>query len=199
MAAYERLVVMLLPPRHGRPGTGTLQCQIGKISYVGADFNIIATNVTTPASYFHLLRRQLAMPFRKPIGTHVTKSLLRHPKCVSSIKILSLKWFQTVIDDTTVKKADRILFCSGKIYYELDGILGEKNNIDNVAIVRVEQLFPFQKKDERHHPKTQGSRSVVGTGKKSANMGAWNYMLNYLEEINGSSSQKAECITGNGL
>ena len=172
-------LVMLLP--HGMEGQGPehSSARLERFLMLGADFNIIVANVTTPANYFHLLRRQLAMPFRKPVVHMSPKSLLRHPKCVSSIKDFEPKnGFQTVIDDTTVKKADRILFCSGKIYYELDEYR-EKNNIDNVAIVRVEQLFPLPEKKMRDIIKKHKGAEVLWVQEESANMGAWNYMLNY--------------------
>ena len=118
-----------------------------------------------PPTTFTCWEGSWPMPFRKPVVHMSPKSLLRHPKCVSSIKDFEPKnGFQTVIDDTTVKKADRILFCSGKIYYEL-GWIRRKNNIDNVANCEGRTTLPLPEKRWETSSKTQGSRSVVGTGR----------------------------------
>lgn len=172
-------LVMLLP--HGMEGQGPehSSARLERFLMMGADFNIIVANVTTPANYFHLLRRQLALPFRKPVIHMSPKSLLRHPKCVSKISEFEPKnGFQTIIEDSTVKKAERLLFCSGKVYYDLEEYR-EKHNIENTAIVRVEQLFPLPEKKMREIMKKHKGAEVFWVQEESANMGAWNYMLNY--------------------
>ena len=175
-------LVMLLP--HGMEGQGPehSSARLERFLMMGADFNIIVANVTTPANYFHLLRRQLALPFRKPVIHMSPKSLLRHPKCVSKISEFEPKnGFQTIIEDSTVKKAERLLFCSGKVYYDLEEYR-EKHNIENTAIVRVEQLFPLPEKKMREIMKKHKGAEVFWVQEESANMGAWNYMLNYFRK-----------------
>ena len=108
-----------------------------------ADNNIQVANCTTPANFFHILRRQLHREFRKPLIMFTPKSLLRAPKCVSPLEDFTEGKFQEVIDDNyaDAKKVKRVLFCSGKIYYDLL----EKQQADkrkDVAIVRIEQLYP---------------------------------------------------------
>ncbi len=175
-------LVMLLP--HGMEGQGPehSSARLERFLQLGADFNIIVANVTTPANYFHLLRRQLALPFRKPVVHMSPKSLLRHPKCVSKISDFESKnGFQLVIEDPMTKKAERLLFCSGKVYYDLEEYR-EKHNIENTAIVRVEQLFPLPEKKMREIMKKHKGAEVFWVQEESANMGAWNYMLNYFRK-----------------
>ena len=100
-------------------------------------------NCTTPANFYHVLRRQLKRDFRKPLVVFTPKSLLRHPKCVSTIGDLADGKFEGIIDDTIdPKSVNRLVLCSGKIYYELLE-RREQDNFYNVAIVRIEQLFPL--------------------------------------------------------
>ncbi|MBK7220308.1 MAG: 2-oxoglutarate dehydrogenase E1 component [Saprospiraceae bacterium] len=175
-------LVMLLP--HGMEGQGPehSSARLERFLMMGADFNIIVANVTTPANYFHLLRRQLALPFRKPVIHMSPKSLLRHPKCVSKISEFESKnGFQMLIEDPMAKKAERLLFCSGKVYYDLEEYR-EKHNIENTAIVRVEQLFPLPEKKMREIMKKHKGAEVFWVQEESANMGAWNYMLNYFRK-----------------
>ncbi|MBK8701750.1 MAG: 2-oxoglutarate dehydrogenase E1 component [Saprospiraceae bacterium] len=172
-------LVMLLP--HGMEGQGPehSSARLERFLQMGADFNVIVANVTTPANYFHLLRRQLAMPFRKPLIVMSPKSLLRHPKCISPITEFEPKHgFQPVIEDNKVKNASRILFCSGKLFYELDEYR-TTNKIEDVAIIRIEQLFPLPEKKMRDIMKKNKGASCFWVQEESANMGAWNYLMNY--------------------
>ena len=136
-------LVMMLP--HGMEGQGPEHSsgRIERFLELCANDNLIIANCTTPANYFHLLRRQLVRDFRKPLVVFTPKSLLRHPKVVSKMEDFTKVNFQEVIDDSYVKAASvkRVLFCSGKIYYDLL----EKQQADkrtDVAIVRIEQLYP---------------------------------------------------------
>jgi 2-oxoglutarate dehydrogenase E1 component len=177
-------LVMLLP--HGMEGQGPehSSARLERFLQMGADFNMIIANVTTPANYFHLLRRQLALPFRKPVVMMSPKSLLRHPKVVSPIKEFETKnSFQQIIDDASVKNARRVLFCSGKIYYDLEEYR-EKNSISDVALVRVEQLFPLPEKKMRDIIKKHKEADVFWVQEESQNMGAWNFLLNYFRKDN---------------
>jgi len=144
-----------------------------------ANFNMIVCNVTTPSNFFHMIRRQLAMPFRKPLIHMSPKSMLRHPECISPIEECTGNHrFLEVIGDSEVKKASRVLFCSGKIYYELNEFR-RSNNIKDVAIIRIEQLYPFPETEIRTWMKHYSKASFFWVQEESANMGAWSYLLRY--------------------
>src|SRR5690606_6226979 len=136
-------LVMLLP--HGMEGQGPEHSsgRIERFLELCANENMIIANVTTPANFFHLLRRQLAHNFRKPLVVFTPKSLLRHPRVVSKLADFTEANFQEVIDDASAKASSvkRVLFCSGKIYYDLL----EKQESDKrkeVGNVRIEQHYP---------------------------------------------------------
>ncbi|OKS87942.1 2-oxoglutarate dehydrogenase E1 component [Mucilaginibacter polytrichastri] len=172
-------LVMLLP--HGYEGQGPehSSARIERFMELCADNNIQVANCTTPANFFHVLRRQLHRDFRKPLVVFTPKSLLRHPACVSPLADFTDGQFQEMIDDTFVdaKKVKRVLFCSGKIYYDLL----EKQQTDNrkdVAVVRVEQLYPTPK-DQMEKLKAKYSKAdeFIWVQEEPENMGAWPYML----------------------
>lgn len=101
-------------------------------------------NCTTPANFFHILRRQMKRPFRKPLVVFTPKSLLRHPRCISPLEDFTSGSFQEVIDDEQADPAQviKLVFCSGKVYYDL---LEEKEKINakEIALIRIEQLYPL--------------------------------------------------------
>jgi 2-oxoglutarate dehydrogenase E1 component len=170
-------VVMLLP--HGMEGQGPehSSARLERFLQLCADFNMIICNTTTPANYFHMIRRQLAMPYRKPLIHMSPKSLLRHPECISNITDMTGNTkFMEVIPDTDIKKAKRVLFCSGKIYYDLLDYRN-KNNIKDIAIVRVEQLYPLPEVKIRSIIKQYGKAEIFWVQEESANMGAWSYLM----------------------
>src|SRR6202012_3332015 len=169
--------VMLLP--HGYEGQGPehSSARIERFMELCADNNIQIANCTTPANFFHALRRQMHREFRKPLVVFTPKSLLRNPKCVSPINEFTDAGFQELIDDSYVdaKKVKRVLFCSGKIYYDLL----EKQQADgrkDVAIVRIEQLYPTpvqqMAKLKAKYPKAE----FIWVQEEPENMGAWPYM-----------------------
>lgn len=172
-------LVMLLP--HGYEGQGSEHSSARMERYLQlcSRDNMVVADVTTPANFFHLLRRQLKWDFRKPLIVFTPKSLLRHPKVVSGKEELANGQFQEVIDDAQVdkKKVKQVVFVTGKFYYDLLEYR-EANNRSDVALVRVEQLFPL--------PEAQ-LKEVIATYPKDArlmwaqeepkNMGAWGYML----------------------
>ncbi|WP_158825144.1 2-oxoglutarate dehydrogenase E1 component [Mucilaginibacter lacusdianchii] len=172
-------LVMLLP--HGFEGQGPehSSARIERFMELCADSNIQAVNCTTPANFFHVLRRQLHRDFRKPLVVFTPKSLLRHPACVSKLEDFTQGKFQELIDDASVdtKNVKRVLFCSGKIYYELL----EKQQADkrtDVAIVRVEQLYPTPKLEmEAIKEKYTNATEFFWVQEEPENMGAWPYML----------------------
>jgi 2-oxoglutarate dehydrogenase, E1 component len=172
-------LVMLLP--HGLEGQGPehSSARIERFLELCAENNMQIVNCTTPANFFHVLRRQLKRDFRKPLIVFTPKSLLRHPKVVSSLSEFSTRsQFQEVIDDSYVKSADvkRVLFCSGKIYYDLL----EKQQADerkDVAIVRVEQLYPTPMDRLRAvRNKYKNAKEFLWVQEEPENMGAWPYI-----------------------
>jgi 2-oxoglutarate dehydrogenase E1 component len=170
-------LVMMLP--HGMEGQGPehSSARIERFLELCADENMILANCTSPANYFHLLRRQLVREFRKPLVVFTPKSLLRHPKVVSPLKDFTEGVFQEVIDDTNVAAKDvkRLLFCSGKVYYDLL----EKQEADkrkDVAIVRIEQLFPIPAEQLKAiRKKYNKAKEFVWVQEENENMGAWSY------------------------
>jgi len=175
-------LVMLLP--HGMEGQGPehSSARMERFLQNCANFNMIIANVTTPANFFHMIRRQLAMPYRKPLVLMSPKSLLRHPECVSNIEEFSGKTkFKEIIPDNLVKKAKRVLFCSGKLYYELNEYR-TANKINDVAIIRVEQLYPLPETEIRSIMKQYGKAAFFWVQEESANMGAWSYLMTYFRK-----------------
>ncbi|MGY4385338.1 2-oxoglutarate dehydrogenase E1 component [Pedobacter sp. UYP24] len=175
----ENGLVMLLP--HGYEGQGPehSSARIERFMELCADYNMQVVNCSTPANFFHALRRQFKRDFRKPLVVFTPKSLLRHPKCVSPLEDFTDGKFQEVIDDTNVKASDvtRVLYCSGKIYYELLE-KQEKDQIKNVAIVRVEQLYPTPfTQMEVVYKKYKNAKEAVWVQEEPENMGAWPYLL----------------------
>ncbi|GGZ74688.1 2-oxoglutarate dehydrogenase E1 component [Algibacter mikhailovii] len=171
-------IVVLLP--HGYEGQGSEHSSARMERYLqlcGND-NMIVADCTTPANFYHLLRRQMKRNFRKPLIVLTPKSLLRHPKAVSSLNELASGTFQEVIDDTiTPSKVKKLVFCTGKFYYEL---LAEREALerDDVALVRIEQLFPLHEaKLEEVIKKYPNVEKYVWAQEEPQNMGAWSYML----------------------
>jgi len=137
-------VTLLLP--HGYEGQGPehSSARLERFLQLAAELNIVVTNVTTAANLFHLLRRQLAWPFRKPLINFSPKANLRHPGSYSAVSSFTQSRFQEVIDDTNAEsgKVKKVLFCAGKIFFELEERKTREQRND-IAIVRVEQLYPL--------------------------------------------------------
>lgn len=169
-------LVMLLP--HGYEGQGPehSSARLERFLQMCAEMNMVVANITDPANFFHAMRRQLAWPFRKPLVIMSPKSLLRHPKCVSPIeKVSTGKFEELIVDEAESKKVRKILFCSGKIYYDLLE-KKERENIKDVVIARVEQLYPTPQDKMLElvakHPKAE----VCWVQEEPENMGAWYFM-----------------------
>jgi 2-oxoglutarate dehydrogenase E1 component len=179
-------LVLLLP--HGYEGQGPehSSARLERFLQACAEFNIVVANVTTPANFFHLMRRQLNWSFRKPLVVMSPKSLLRHPECRSEISELSSGSFQPLIPDTwcykSGKKIRRILLCSGKIYYDLRARQMQGNHKD-VALIRLEQLYPLPLNEIIDLLNHYTEAEVCWVQEEPANMGAWTYMLNRFPEI----------------
>ena len=145
---------------------------------------MIVVNCTTPANFFHALRRQLKWNFRKPMVVFTPKSLLRHPKCVSKLDELANGGFQELIDDASIdaSKVSTVIFTQGKVHYEL-AEHREKNNITDTALVRIEQLHPLPADQMRAVIKKYAkAERYLWVQEEPLNMGAWSYMaLNFNE------------------
>ena len=173
-------LVMLLP--HGYEGQGAehSSARLERYLQMCAKYNMQIVNCTAPANFYHVLRRQLKREYRKPLVVFTPKSLLRHPKCVSSISDLADGKFEGIIDDTIAPKSvDRLVLCSGKIYYELLD-RREKEAAENVALVRVEQLFPLDKQSIIELVEKYNAKELVWAQEEPENMGAWTFILSEL-------------------
>lgn len=171
-------LTLLLP--HGFEGMGPehSSARLERWMSLCAEDNIQVTYPTTPAQYFHLLRRQVLRRWRKPLVVMSPKSLLRHLECISNLEELSSGGFQRIIPDQSEaapEKINRILICSGKIYYELDK-KREDLKRDDVAILRMEQLYPFPAKElERILSSYREGVPLFWVQEEPANMGAWRH------------------------
>jgi 2-oxoglutarate dehydrogenase E1 component len=171
-------LVMLLP--HGYEGQGPEHSNARPERYLqlSANYNLIVANVTTPANFFHLLRRQLKFPFRKPLVVMSPKSMLRHPLCVSPLESLVNGSFQETIGDTYAdpKKVKKVLLCTGKLYYELYE-RQQADKRDDVAIIRLEQMHPFPQNQIDAHLSQYENAKVYWVQEEPFNMGGWTFML----------------------
>lgn len=177
-------LVMLLPHGYEFQGAEHSSARMERYLQLCARDNMYIADCSTPANMFHLLRRQMKSNFRKPLIVFTPKSLLRHPKAVSTVAELTNDSFQEVIDDASadVKKVKTLVFCTGKFYYDLLTVQEEKKR-DDVALVRVEQLFPVpadQMKDVIK--KYKNADDVVWAQEEPRNMGAWSHFLMHFSE-----------------
>lgn len=173
-AKWSRLsgIVMLLP--HGMEGGGPehSSARLERFLQLCSTDNMQVTNPTTPAQYFHLLRRQVVRPWRKPLIVMTPKSLLRNPDAVSPLADLTHGKFQRVIPGTR-PKANRVVMCSGKVYYDLEAARKAANKED-VDIIRLEQYYPFPKEElEKALALYPANTEVIWLQEEPANMGAW--------------------------
>ena len=178
-------LVMLLP--HGYEGQGSEHSSARMERYLQlcSTDNMVVADVTTPANMFHLLRRQMKWGFRKPLIVFTPKSLLRHPLVVSSKEELAQGSFQEVFDDTSVakKKVTSLVFCTGKFYYDLLE-RREENGRGDVALVRIEQLFPLpQKQLEAIIASYPNVTDYVWAQEEPRNMGAWGHILMNFDQV----------------
>jgi 2-oxoglutarate dehydrogenase E1 component len=139
---------------------------------------------TTPAQFFHLLRRQVIETLRKPLIVFTPKGLLRHPECISSVDDLANGSFHEILDDPAAPQNPQTLaFCSGRIYYDL---IAERKKLQapSVALIRIEQLFPLNRKKLKELiEKYRGFKECCWVQDEPANMGAWEYIRPQLEEL----------------
>jgi 2-oxoglutarate dehydrogenase E1 component len=169
-------LTMLLP--HGYEGQGPehSSARLERFLQLCADHNMQVCVPSTPAQVFNMLRRQVVRPMRRPLVVMSPKSLLRHPLAVSSLEEMSTGVFHNVIgeiDDLDAKAVERVVFCSGKVYYELLD-QRRKNELDNVAIVRIEQLYPFPEQElQAVLNEYQHVKQFVWCQEEPQNQGAW--------------------------
>ncbi len=188
-AAYDKWhrvsgLVMLLP--HGYEGQGPehSNAYLERYLMAGAENNMQICNLTTPAQLFHALRRQIKANFRRPLIIMAPKSLLRHKRAVSPIADFVTGSFQEILDDPLIPdNPRRLVLCSGKVFYDL--LAGrEERGIEDVAIVRVEQFYPFNTKlFERIVAPYRGAADIVWTQEETQNRGGWAFMMPRLLEL----------------
>jgi 2-oxoglutarate dehydrogenase E1 component len=182
-------LVLLLP--HGYEGQGPehSSARLERFLQLCAENNMQVCNLTTPAQYFHALRRQIHRNFRKPLVLMTPKSLLRHKLCVSPVADFTHGSFQTVLGDVdpiVPSKVRRVVLCSGKIFYDLL-VARRERDIDDIAFVRVEQLYPFPEKElqamiQQYPPRCE----ILWAQEEPWNMGAWPDMFRRLLRLVGT-------------
>ena len=177
-------IVVLLP--HGYEGQGSehSSARIERFLQLCAEDNMTVANCTTPANFYHLLRRHMKRKHRKPLIVFTPKSLLRHPKAVNPIEDFAKGSFQEVINDTIApKKITKLVFCTGKFYYEL---LEERDSTkrEDIALIRVEQLFPLhEEKIQKVIDLYPNAKEYVWAQEEPKNMGAWSFMLQRFNNV----------------
>ncbi len=195
-------IVLLLP--HGYEGQGPehSSARLERFLQSCAENNMTVANVTSPSNFFHLLKRQLKRNFRKPLIVMSPKSQFRHPLCVSDLSELEKgNGFKEVIVDDIVKarSAKRLILCTGKVYYDLLEYR-TANNIKDVAIVRIEQLYPFPKKQVDKILKSYAKSDIKWVQEESQNMGAWTHIMQqYRREPIELISRKATASPATGF
>ena len=186
-------LVMLLP--HGYEGQGPehSSARVERYLQACAQENIQIVNCTTPANYFHALRRQLHRPFRKPLVVFTPKSLLRHKRCISEIEDFTKEnSFHRVLSDKAEfsqynmiplakdEEIEKVVLCTGKIYYDLVDER-EKQKANKVQLVRIEQLYPFPAKTlAKHLNRFSNAKSFIWCQEEPQNMGCWNHVERYV-------------------
>ena len=187
-------LVVLLP--HGYEGQGPehSSARIERFLTLCADLNMQVTYCSTPANYFHLLRRQLHRPFRKPLIVFTPKSLLRNPECVSDLFAFTTGGFRELIDDDKVLTSEvtKVVLCTGKIFYDLDL---ERNKLENknTALIRLEQLYPLPLKQIiALKGKYKNVKTWLWVQEEPENMGAWPFILRKLPDFNFSVIARSE-------
>jgi 2-oxoglutarate dehydrogenase E1 component len=179
-------IVLLLP--HGYEGQGPehSSARLERFLQLCAEDNIQVCNLTTPAQYFHVLRRQVRRDFRKPLVIMTPKSLLRNERAVSRVEEFTASAFHQILGPTlldTADKVERLIFCSGKVYYDLVAYQ-EQNQVRNAALIRVEQLYPLNLEAIKEVAASLNHATAwVWCQEEPRNMGAWNYIAPLLAQL----------------
>jgi 2-oxoglutarate dehydrogenase E1 component len=175
-------LVMMLP--HGYEGQGPehSNARPERFLQLSAEWNMVVANLTTPANIFHALRRQVKWDFRKPLVIFTPKSLLRHPEAVSKVSDLTEGGFQEIIDDSYVNAKDvkRLIMCTGKVYYDLRA-KQQKDKRKDVAIVRLEQLYPMPEEQSWKLLEKYKNAEKVWVQEEPKNMGAFTFLRRYVQ------------------
>jgi 2-oxoglutarate dehydrogenase E1 component len=178
-------IVMLLP--HGYEGQGPehSSARMERFLQMCAELNMVITNISTASNLFHALRRQLAWPFRKPLINFSPKANLRHPGSYSHKNEFLHGSFREIIDDNfaEAEKVRKVLFCSGKIYFDL-AERQEKENLRDVAIIRLEQLYPLPLKQLEELNRKYSRATWFWVQEEPLNMGAASFLQMNLKSIN---------------
>jgi len=177
-------IVLLLP--HGYEGQGPehSSARLERFLQLCAEDNIQVANITTPANFFHALRRQMKRDFRKPLVVMSPKSLLRHPAATSRVADFTSGSFQEIIAESPQTKTSRLILCSGKVYYDL---LAHRDlhKLTDTALVRLEQLYPLHTSRLAEIARQFAGAKLVWCQEEPKNMGAWSWLAPQLEEIFG--------------
>ncbi len=195
-------VVLLLP--HGYEGQGPehSSARMERFLQMCAELNIVVTNITTASNLFHALRRQIAWPFRKPLVNFSPKANLRHAGSYSNIKEFTSGGFKEIIDDTSIRDTGnitKVLFCSGKIYFDLEE-KREKDKRNGIAIIRLEQLYPLPEKQLIQLYKKYSKAIWYWVQEEPSNMGAASFLRMNLTSMNyGVISRPASAATATGF
>ena len=179
-------LVMLLPHGHEGQGPEHSSARLERYLQLCAEDNMQVVNCTTPANYFHVLRRQLKRDFRKPLIVMTPKSLLRHKRCVSSLDdMMNGNTFHRVIEEHDrgiAEKADRIVISSGKVYYDLLAAR-EEAGIDNISLIRLEQIYPFPHRTLVRVLSERPDAEVIWCQEEPRNMGSWDFVDHRIEAV----------------
>jgi 2-oxoglutarate dehydrogenase E1 component len=182
-------LTLMLP--HGYEGMGSEHSsgRMERFLQLGSGDNMLICNITNPANYFHLLRRQVKWSFRKPLIVFTPKKLLRYPLAVSSFEQMGNGGFQKVMDDprhedlTSANRVDTVILCTGKIYYDIVEQLDE-SKADNLAFVRLEQIHPLPKAElDQVIQKYGRDANYIWVQEEPRNMGAWSFMLQHFTSV----------------
>jgi 2-oxoglutarate dehydrogenase E1 component len=180
-------LVLLLPHGHEGQGPDHSSARLERYLELCGQDNIQVVNCTTPASYFHVLRRQVCRAFRKPLVVMTPKSLLRHKLCVSSLKDMGpgTTFHRVLYDDEALcpdEEVKRVVLCSGKVYYDL---LEERNRrgLQDIFFLRLEQLYPFPYRALNEELGRFPQAQVIWCQEEPVNMGAWSFVAPRLEDV----------------
>ncbi len=173
-------LTLYLPHGYEDQGPEHSSARLERFLQLSANNNWTVANCTTPAQLFHLLRRQSHQTLKKPLILMAPKALLRKPECVSSLSEFASRSFEEVMPDLSVKTARRIIFCSGRVYYDL---LAARKTSD-VALIRIEQLYPFEAEKIKNVIQSYaGASDWCWVQEEPRNMGAWSYIFPLLNQL----------------
>lgn len=178
-------LVLLLPHAYEGEGPEHSSGRLERFLQLCGENNIQVANCSTPASYFHILRRQLQRNYRKPLVIMSPKSLLRHKLAVSNLEDLAEgAGFKPVLADEQAKNVKRVVICTGKVYYDLYEFREANKLGDEVAIIRMEQLYPFPAVELKAEiSKYKNAKNIIWCQEEPKNMGAWNFVYPQINEL----------------